>query len=271
LYFRGVKSTIEAPRKEESAKETKTETKTAEPAPKQEVTPPAQPESESLALILDGIPMDFAAVQPGRFVMGLNVGRDDQKPEHMVEITKKFQIGRTEVTEKHWNAVMSGKATGSDKPKVNVSYLDAQAFLARLNGRNDGWRYRLPTEAEWEYCARAGDPREMPRDLDAQAWTGANSGYQLRDVASEKMPNLWGIYGMLGNASEWTQDWLDAEYYSKSPARDPQGPATGEARIFRGGNANMDQTTCNYYWRFATLPTDKTEWIGFRVVRERKP
>jgi formylglycine-generating enzyme required for sulfatase activity/predicted Ser/Thr protein kinase len=240
-----------------------------------QTVPVAPPQSapvaeESLAVILDGIPMDFASIKPGRFVMGCNTCDDSQKPEHMVEISKPFQMGRTEVTEKHWNAAMTGKATGSNKPKVNLSWKDTQAFLAKLNALGDGFHYRLPTEAEWEYCARANDPGEYPKNLDDVAWTSSNSGDQLQEAASARMGNLWGLYDMLGNASEWTGDWLDAEYYAKSPAKDPKGPASGTMRIFRGGNGGTGQMIANYSHRMADEPGAKGPWLGFRVVRERK-
>jgi formylglycine-generating enzyme required for sulfatase activity len=188
----------------------------------------------------------------------------------MVEITRAFQMGRTEVTEKHWNAVMTGKATGSFKPKVSVSWDDAQQFLAKLNALNDGFHYRLPTEAEWEYCARAGDPGIQPRNLDEVAWTSDNSGDQLREAATTKLSNLWGVYDILGNASEWTNDWLDVDYYAKSPGRDPLGPASGKMRVFRGGNGGVGAMLASYAFRAADEPTARRPWLGFRVVRQRK-
>jgi serine/threonine protein kinase len=232
--------------------------------------PPPPPAEESLALILDGIPMDFARILPGRFMMGCSTCEDGMKPEHMVEITRPFQMGRTEVTEKHWNAVMAGKATGTSKPKVNVSWNEAQQFLAKLNARGDGFRYRLPTEAEWEYAARANDAGIYPRNLGDLAWTSSNSGDQLQEIATAKMSNPWGLYDMLGNASEWTNDWLDVDYYKSSPARDPKGPATGTMRVFRGGNGGTGDMLANYANRVADEPGAKGPWLGFRVVRERK-
>jgi len=236
-------------------------------------TPPvaAPPAEESFVLVLDGIPMEFAKIQPGRFVMGCNTCRDGEKPEHMVEITKPFQLGRTEVTEKHWNAVMGGKATGTNKPKVNVSWNDTQLFISRLNTRGDGFHYRLPSEAEWEYAARANDPNEYPKNYLDVAWTSSNSGGQLQEVASMKMGNLWGLYDMLGNASEWTNDWLGMDYYEKSPPKDPRGPATGTLRIVRGGNGGVgDMMVIFYGFRAADEPAVKGEWIGFRIARDRK-
>ncbi len=225
---------------------------------------------ESLALVVDGIPIDFAKIQPGRFVMGDRVGSREEQPEHMVEISKTFQMGRTEITEKHWNAVMTGKATGTMKPKTNISWNNTQAFIAKLNARNDGFHYRLPTEAEWEYCARAGDAKQISGNYDDLAWYSSNAQGYLQEAATTKMSNIWGLYDMLGNASEWVQDYLDLEYYAKSPGRDPKGPATGELRVFRGGNANSSLQNCAYATRFADKPDAKGEHVGFRLVRERK-
>jgi len=230
------------------------------------VSPPAE---ESLALILDGIPMDFAKIPFGRFVMGCDSCEDAFKPEHMVEISRAFQLGRTEVTEKHWNAVMTGKASGTNKPIVNISWLETQQFLAKLNARNDGFRYRLPTEAEWEYAARASDSGWIAKNLADVAWTSSTSRGQLQEVASAKMGNIWGLYDMLGNASEWTNDWLDVDYYKHSPAKDPKGPASGTMRMFRGGHAGTGDSSGAYSFRAADAPGAKGEYLGFRVVRER--
>ena len=236
------------------------------------VAPPVviPPVEESLALVLDGIPMDFAKIQAGRFVMGCDSCEDAQKPEHMVEITRPFQMGRTEVTEKHWNAVMTGKASGTNKPRVNITWVEAQQFLSKLNSRNDGFRYRMPTEAEWEYSARASDTGWIAKNLADVAWTSSNSGAQLQEVASAKMGSLWGLYDMLGNASEWTSDWLDVDYYKQSPAKDPKGPSSGTMRMLRGGHVGTGDSIAAYPFRGADEPTAKGEFLGLRVVRERK-
>jgi formylglycine-generating enzyme required for sulfatase activity len=231
---------------------------------------PPPPQEESLALILDGIPMDFAKIPAGQYVMGCDSCDMAEKPEHRVDITKPFQLGRTEVTEKHWSAVMTGKASGTNKPKVNISWNDAQAFLAKLNARGDGFHYRLPTEAEWEYCARAGDRGLGPRNIDDYAWTSNNASGELQEVASAKLSNLWGLYDMLGNASEWTSDWLAMDYYQHSPQKDPQGPASGKMRMFRGGHAGMGAAVAFYYNRSADEPSAKGPYLGMRVVRQRK-
>ena len=214
--------------------------------------------------------MDFARIPAGRYIMGCDSCDMAEKPEHTVDITKPFQLGRTEVTEKHWNAVMAGKASGTNKPKVGISWNDAQVFLTKLNARGDGFHYRLPTEAEWEYCARAGDQGLGPRNINDYAWTSDNARGELQEVASVKLSNIWGLYDMLGNASEWTNDWLGMEYYRSSPQKDPPGPASGTMRIFRGGHAGMGAAAAFYYARSADEPAAKGPYLGMRVARQRK-
>jgi formylglycine-generating enzyme required for sulfatase activity len=223
----------------------------------------------SLSLVVDGIPMEFALIPAGQFFMGSDVDSEDQRPRHLVRLTKPFQIGRTEVTEKHWNAVMTGKATGTNLPKANVSWIQVQGFLAKLNALNDGFRYRLPTEAEWEYCARANSPDDRPRNMDDMVWHQSNSGQVAHEIAT-RIPNAFGLFDMLGNVAEWTADWADMEYYKSSPAADPKGPATGQARVVRGGNFDSQPMNLSVTWRFADAPDAKFPEIGFRVVREPK-
>lgn len=271
MFYRTVK-TVQNPPPGEVSSQPVTQPQAAAAPVNQPVAavPPPMVAEESLALILDGVPMDFARILPGRFVMGCDSCDHHEKPEHAVEITRVFQMGRTEVTEKHWNAVMTGKATGTDKPKVNVNWNEAQAFIAKLNARGDGFHYRLPTEAEWEYCARANDGGVIAKNLEQLAWTSDNSGRELQDVASAKMSNPWGLFDMLGNASEWTNDYVGEEYYRTSPRKDPKGPTSGEARIVRGGNAGTGGMIAHYAVRMADKQDSRGEFLGFRVVRERK-
>jgi formylglycine-generating enzyme required for sulfatase activity/predicted Ser/Thr protein kinase len=223
----------------------------------------------SLSLVIDGLPMEFAQIPAGQFFMGSDVDTEDQRPRHLVRLTQPFQIGRTEVTDKQWNAVMTGKATGSNLPKANVSWNSVQGFLGKLNALNDGFVYRLPTEAEWEYAARANSPDDRPRNVDDVAWYQSNSGQVAHEIAT-RIPNAFGLYDMLGNVSEWTADWADMEYYRNAPAADPKGPKTGQARVVRGGNFDTQPMTLSVCWRFADAPDAKFPEIGFRVVRVPK-
>ncbi len=223
----------------------------------------------SLSLVVDGLPMEFAQIPAAQFFMGSDVDTDDQKPRHMVRLSKPFQIGRTEVTQKQWNAVMTGKATGTNLPKANVSWNEVQGFLAKLNALNDGFHYRLPTEAEWEYAARANSPDDRPRNVDDMVWYQSNSGQVAHEIAT-RIPNAFGLYDMLGNVSEWTADWVDPEYYKTSPGVDPKGPKSGQAKVVRGGNFDSQPMNLSVGWRFADAPDAKFPEIGFRVVREQK-
>jgi formylglycine-generating enzyme required for sulfatase activity len=183
--------------------------------------------------------IEFVRIAPGEFIMGCSAGDEpcdaDEKPTHRVQITKPFEIGKYEVTESQWQAVMGSNPStikGDDRPVETVSKNEAHDFLARLNALNDGYRYRLPSEAEWEYAARAGGGGNLL--LDEVAWYGANSGDETHPVGQKK-PNAWGLYDMLGNVREWVEDIYSADYYSRSPAADPTGPQLGQAGPARGG------------------------------------
>jgi formylglycine-generating enzyme required for sulfatase activity len=186
--------------------------------------------------------MEFLKIAPGEFVMGCPAAETaclaDEKPAHRVQITKPFEMGRFEVTQAQWQAVMGSNPStikGDDHPVETVSKNDVHDFLSKLNARNDGYTYRLPTEAEWEYAARAGTTG-APVSLDEVAWYGANSGDETHPVGQKK-PNAWGLYDMLGNVREWVEDNYTRDYYSNSPVADPAGPQgqQGAAQGGRGG------------------------------------
>ena len=174
--------------------------------------------------------MEFVKIAPGEFMMGCSPGdaqcNSDENPRHRVQITKGFEIGKYEVTQAQWVALMqsnpsSGK--GDTRPVETVNKIEAQEFAAKLNAVNDGYRYRLPTEAEWEYAARAGADSPNSGPLGDVAWHAANSEDETHPVGQKK-PNTWGLYDMQGNVREWVSDFYSAAYYSISPSVDPTGP-----------------------------------------------
>jgi len=223
---------------------------------------------------------EFVAIPPGEFQMGCSPGdaqcAEDEKPPHRVRISRGFEIGKYEVTQAQWEAVMDGNPSdfrGPDRPVEQVSWHDVQEFLAGLNARRDGYRYRLPSEAEWEYAARAGEAGRHYGPLEAIAWYGRNSADETHPVGG-KRPNAWGLYDTLGNVWEWCQDWYQGDYYRQlagAVAVDPSGPVLGEYRVVRGGS------WYKYLWfvrvssRFRERPGARYRHIGFRCVREALP
>jgi formylglycine-generating enzyme required for sulfatase activity len=236
----------------------------------------------------NAIGIEFVKIPAGEFMMGCspddNNCKNDEKPQHQVRITKAFEMGKYEVTQVQWKAVMNANESaivGDNNPVENVTRAEALDFANRLNMRNDGYRYRLPTEAEWEYAARAGTTGVTYGALEDIAWFGKNSDDQSHPVGSKK-PNAWGLYDMLGNVREWTGDTYSANYYASSPVEDPPGapPNTGLAPpgrstpgvalpIIRGGSwpnpADSLRVSDRYHYFGPTL---RTSDIGFRLVRE---
>lgn len=229
----------------------------------------------------NSIGMKFVLVPAGSFIMGENPpyagGKDDEKPAHEVIISKPYYMGIHEVTQGQWKQVMGDNPSrhqGLENPVDSVSWNDAMEFIRRLNAREKHSRYRLPTEAEWEYAARAGTKTpyffgDDPALLPVHAWITENAGVVTHPVGQKK-PNAWGIYDTSGNVREWTQDWYDDDYYRKSPVRDPKGPATGYGKAYRGGSkdGSVFPTRSSYRWR--ETPDTKEQNLGFRIIMERE-
>lgn len=239
--------------------------------------------------------MTFASIPAGEFVMGAgdfdtavfelpdgDAGLiEDERPAHRVRMTRGFELSRTEVTQGQWFALMKTRP-GPDAywkrtdwkslPVVSVTWHDAKRFIAALNRSEETMRYRLPTEAEWEYAARAGSDGNRPfarEALGAHAWYLGNSGDVPHPVAT-RQANAWGLYDMLGNAWEWVADHYQPDYYAASPVADPPGPDTGERRVRRGGSYHCAPHLVRVNYRAADTPDTQYSVIGFRVVRERR-
>ncbi len=159
---------------------------------------------------------------------------------------------------------------GETRPVEQVSWNDVQEFLRKLNQQAEKEIYRLPTEAEWEYAARAGTETMFSFGDDAErlgdyAWYSGNSGSETHPVRG-RTPNAWGLYDMHGNVWEWCQDWYDSEYYAKSPRDNPQGPFSGSSRVLRGGSWDGYTDDCRSALRVGLDPGFRDTDGGFRVV-----
>jgi formylglycine-generating enzyme required for sulfatase activity len=223
--------------------------------------------------------MRFIKIAPGDFFMGEDPGSfgppdRDESPQHRVTFSKGFFIGKYEVTQAEWQYVMGWDPSffPMDRhPVDSVSYNEIQVFISRLNQMEGGDYYRLPTEAEWEYVARAGSSGfysygSDPKHFGKVAWHYQNSSNSTHAVGS-LIPNPWGLHDVHGNLWEWTQDWYAEDYYRESPFRDPSGPATGSARTLRGCGWDSDHWRCRVSYRNFMSPTDKNSQIGFRLYR----
>jgi formylglycine-generating enzyme required for sulfatase activity len=237
--------------------------------------------------------IEFVKIQSGEFLMGClpnespympdgsyEACQKRAQPQHRVRITKAFEMGKYEVTQAQWEAVMGSNPSyfkGADRPVEQVSWDETQEFLLRLNTRNDGYRYRLPTEAEWEYAARAGDTTEFPDSpsLHDSAWFGEGRGSLTTSPegthpVGQKQPNAWGLYDMRGNVDEWVSDWIGRDWmnddYSKSSQVDPQGQDTGTYHLTRGGSWFSNATFLRASNRYPCACTSRRD-IGFRVAR----
>jgi len=237
--------------------------------------------------------MEFVLIPAGTFLMGSPQDEPDRNADevqHRVAISKPYYIQGTEVTLGQWRAVMGRKIFGARKgpenvPVTSVSWFDTQEFIDKLNRRGEG-RYRLPTEAEWEFACRAGAMTSYPwgNTIDCSKAMYANNppkseeclplvqsrGLPVGGPAPVKSypPNRWGIYDMNGNVWEWCQDW-HAPYETRDTT-DPGGPSSGESRIRRGGSWYRFGYYCRSANRNFGHPGVRYRTTGFRLVREAR-
>ncbi len=224
--------------------------------------------------------MEMVYVEPGSFEMGSNSGDSDEKPVHAVRISRPFWMGKCEVTQTQYQAIVGTNSCyfkGGDLPVESVSWNDALEFCRRLTDRErragrlpSGYVYRLPTEAEWEYAARGGAKGARfeyagSSDLDEVAWNSSDSAGKTHPVGQKK-PNELGLHDMSGNVWEWCHDVYDTSYYANSVSSDPTGAASGLARVLRGGSWHNDPGRCRASSRFRGSPGGRGSGNGFRVV-----
>ena len=152
---------------------------------------------------------------------------------------------------------------GDQRPVETVNWDDATSYCSVMG-------MRLPSEAEWEYAARAGSTAARYGDIDSIAWYRDNSGNQTHDVAQQQ-PNAWKLYDMLGNVSQWTADWYDLNYYKESPLQDPHGPSLGPYRVLRGGSCGDVARFIRVSYRGIGVPSGRTDKSGFRCAGEALP
>ncbi|MBF0623692.1 MAG: formylglycine-generating enzyme family protein [Magnetococcales bacterium] len=229
--------------------------------------------------VANSIGMEFVRVTGGTFKMGCwgsGEGEcfDDEKPAHEVKLGD-YWLGKTEVTQKQWRAVMGSdppelKFKGCDDcPVEGVTWEDVQEFIEKLNGQGE-WKYRLPTEAEWEYACRSGGKEETYAgglDVDAVGWYGNSEG--KTHPVGQKAPNGLGLYDMSGNVWEWVSDWFDDGYYASSPRDNPGGPSSGSYRVYRGGSWYYVARFLRCAVRGYDVPGPRRGYLGFRLARTR--
>lgn len=236
--------------------------------------------------------MEFIKISAGFFMMGANdpAAYNSEKPQHKVTISTDFLIGKYEVTQAEWEAVMGSNPYTLDRsnPYYNlpgmkeritkpnhpatVSWNDAQNFIKKLNEKEGHQRYRLPTEAEWEYAARAGTTTAYSfgnnsNELGRYAWYGEDFTSGGTHPVGKKIPNPWGLFDIHGNVWEWVQDTYSTTYYGASPPTDPKGPASGTDHVVRGGSWHNTATS----WRSSFRKPYDADYrgisIGFRLVQ----
>ena len=224
--------------------------------------------------VKDGISIDMVRVEAGTFTMGATAEMkepyDDEKPTHRVTLTNDYYIGKYEVTQALWQAVMGNNPSsfkGDNLPVEQVSWNDCQKFISQLN-RITGKTFRLPTEAEWEYAARGGNKSRGyqysgSNNLSDVAWYTDNSGYKTHTVGT-KQPNELGIYDMSGNVLEWCQDWYGI--YSSSSQINPTGATSGSDRVNRGGSWLYDARDSRSSYRYEIMPNCRIGSLGVRLV-----
>lgn len=215
----------------------------------------------------------YVHIPPGRFKMGCSDGDSDcfsdEQPAHEVRITKGFWIGQTEVAVEAYKRYADSTSRSlpyeakllDGNPMTDVSWTESRNYCEWAG-------LRLPTEAEWEYAARAGSGALRYGPIEDIAWYNDNSGRRSHAVA-QKQANAFKLYDMIGNVLEWTADWYQDSYYAEGPRDDPQGPQSGELRVLRGGSWSNPPRMTRLSNRDRGRPSGRSNAIGFRCVGEK--
>ena len=239
-------------------------------------------------LTIKGVDFAFRYCPAGTFQMGSpssEAGRGDDETRHEVTLTKGFWMLETSVTQGMYRAITgsnpSSFKSGDNYPVESVSWFDSQSFCESLNALGvapEGFAFRLPTEAEWEYACRAGTdtPYFWGSTLNGDKancdgnypYGGVSKGRYLSKTSAvgSYTPNGWGLYDMHGNVYDWCADWWD---YGSGPQTDPTGPSSGSSRVLRGGSWNFNAKFCRSAARLANDPTGRNYHVGFRLVLGR--
>ena len=252
-----------------------------------------------------GVKLTLILIPAGEFLMGSGERPEDiarsysrfkakatwfesEQPQHRVRITQPFWMGKYEVTQAQWVALMGANPSaykGARRPVEDVSWNDIQDFLKKLNSRAGAARFALPTEAQWEYACRAGTATAFCFGNDFAALQrygnyaekSAKPDFPWKDMAGDDgfaetapvgsfLPNAWGLHDMHGNVWEWCADWFGKKYYGAAPSADPTGPAEGKFRVLRGGSWDDNPMDCRSAYRQTGVSASRNLDCGFRVV-----
>ena len=249
--------------------------------------PAPDPITNVKVITVNGVSFKMIKVEAGTFTMGATAEQtgayDTEKPAHQVTLTKDYYMGETEVTQALWYAVMGQKPTsdgdyqwtrylglGDNYPAYNISWNDCQEFITKLN-QLTGLKFRLPTEAEWEYAARGGNKATTQtlysgsNTIGDVAWYDDGNSSSSAQIVAGKKANALGLYDMSGNLFEWCNDWYGS--YNSSPQTDPTGPSSGSDRVLlRGGSWYNSATICRVAYRHTSSVTIRTCNSGMRLV-----
>lgn len=224
--------------------------------------------------VKDGVSIEMIKVEAGTFMMGatpeMEFPDDDEKPVHQVTLTNDYYIGKYEVTQALWQTVMESNPSsfkGNNLPVEQVSWNDCQEFIGKLNSIT-GRKFRLPTEAEWEYAARGGKKSRGYQysgssNISDVAWYNGNSGSKTHLVGT-KQANELGLYDMCGNVLEWCQNWYGS--YVSSSQTNPTGAVSGSYRVIRGGSWYSSARFCRSSCRDSGTPGIRNSRLGLRLV-----